>query len=251
MRSPTRSRWAICLLCLAAGVTQATNPTGVTVPAPAAGTLTARDIAAAVTAVGKDPNLGGETHVRTLRWVKSDRNEVPASPPPSWLVDLFDFFGSVGGLALWVVGTVVVALTAVWIYRVARTHGPSLPPPAATATVMRVGELDIRPASLPADIAAAAMERLAEGRVREALSLLYRGALSRAVHRHGVAIGASFTEGEALGAVTRTLDASVAGYFTNLVTVWRRAVYAHESIEAETIRGLCGDFGTILGGPTP
>ena len=105
--------------------------------------------------------------------------------------------------------------------------------------VISVRGLDIRPESLPPDIGAAALELLDKAGEREALSLLYRGALSCAVHRHHIAIGASTTEGEALRAVNATLDPGGAAYFADLVGLWHRVVYAHERVMREPIARLC------------
>jgi hypothetical protein len=95
------------------------------------------------------------------------------------------------------------------------------------------------------------LELLEAGREREALSLLYRGALSRAVHRHGIAIGAAATEGEALRAVNATLDPPRAAYFTDLVALWQRTVYAGESVSAKPIARLCRGFAESLEGSAP
>src|ERR1700677_885111 len=117
--------------------------------------------------------------------------------------------------------------------------------------ITTVQGLDIRPESLPEDIGAAALALLDAGREREALSLLYRGALSRAVHRYGIAILPSATEGEALRAVNATLDPSRAAYFSDLVTLWQRAVYAGESVSAKPIARLCRGFSESLEGAAP
>ena len=76
----------------------------------------------------------------------------------------------------------------------------------------------------PAELAAA-------GRLREALSLLYRGALSELVHKRGVHLLASHTEGEAV---------RLAGmpYFAQLVDAWRRCAYARRLPPPEEIQSL-------------
>jgi hypothetical protein len=106
--------------------------------------------------------------------------------------------------------------------------------------------MDIRPESLPDDIGTAALALAEAGKTREALSLLYRGALSRAVHRFGVSIGESYTEGEALRAVGARLDTARVSYFTDLVGIWRRAVYAGERMTADRVRPLCRGFRAAL-----
>ncbi len=89
---------------------------------------------------------------------------------------------------------------------------------------------------------------LEAGRPRDALSLLYRGALSRAVHRYGVAIDESFTEGEALRAVNERLEPPRAAYVSDLVGVWQRVVYAGEDRRTGGDRRLCRGFLPALDG---
>ena len=57
--------------------------------------------------------------------------------------------------------------------------------------------------------------------LREALGLLYRGALSDLVHRRGVELLASHTELEALQLATRRVDPERSAYLQTLVRVWR------------------------------
>jgi hypothetical protein len=142
-------------------------------------------------------------------------------------------------------GAVGVGVAAIWLIRVMKARAPVIEEPAA-ATAARESELDIRPASLPEDIGAAALALLEAGRTRDALSLLYRGALSRAVHRFGAVIGESFTEGEALKAVKARLDPPRVAYFAELVGFWQRAVYAGERAAHEPIAHLCTGFAPTL-----
>jgi hypothetical protein len=79
--------------------------------------------------------------------------------------------------------------------------------------------MELAPEKLPANIPQAALVLAREGKPREALSLLYRGALSELVHKRGVELLPSHTEGEAV---------KLAGmpYFASLVEAWRRCAYA-------------------------
>jgi hypothetical protein len=249
---------AACLaVCLSLGL--ASNAWAVTPgePAPASaaassnapiGTyLTREEIRAAAAKLRADPNLGGEKTLRTLRW--NETKQEKATPPPGWLTRLFDFFAQSSSLLLWIVGAACVAIAVVWAVRMLRERVPVAAVPESRVT--SVQGLDIRPESLPEDIGAAARALLEAGREREALSLLYRGALSRAVHRHGVAIPASATEGEALRAVNAGLDPPRAAYFSDIVALWQRAVYAGERVSAKLIDRLCRGFAASLEGAAP
>ena len=163
---------------------------------------------------------------------------------------LFEFLGQTSSVLLWVAGAVGAAIAAVWAVRTLKGRSPARRRAGPAGRSTR-GTARHPPASLPADIGAAALALLDAGRARDALSLLYRGALSRAVHRHGALIGESYTEGEALKAVNARLDPPRVAYFTDLVALWQRAVYAGESAPHERISSLCAAFAPTLDGAGP
>ncbi|HMK84417.1 MAG TPA: DUF4129 domain-containing protein [Steroidobacteraceae bacterium] len=218
-------------------------PAGV-LAAPIPGISTREEIRAAVAKLSTDPNLGGQQKIKSLRW--KGEEATPANAP-AWIVGFVQFLGRFASVLLWAGGAVAVGIVAIWVIRTLRSRVPSsaVPSPAASS---HVGDMDIRPGSLPDDIGAAALSLLGSGRTRDALSLLYRGALSRAVHRFGVKIGESYTEGEALKAVRAGLDAARAAYFSELVGIWQRAVYAGEAVANEPVARLCDGFRPALDG---
>jgi hypothetical protein len=225
-------------------------PNAAPIAAPIGTYLSRDEIRGAAVKLRADPNLGGEKTLRTLRWNQSnDAKTAQAAQAPRWLTLFFDFLAQSSSLLLWIVGALCVAVAVVWGIRMLRERPPLTMPPEHG--VESLHGLDIRPESLPENIGAAALELLAAGRERDALSLLYRGALSRAVHRHGIAIAASATEGEALRAVNATLDPPRAAYFADLVALWQRAVYAGESVSAKPIAALCRGFSESLEGAAP
>jgi len=86
--------------------------------------------------------------------------------------------------------------------------------------------LAVAPESLPRDVAGTAAALAREGRIREALSLLYRGALSVLVHRERVRLVEGDTEGDTLRAARKVLPEGGAEYFASLVRAWVDAAYA-------------------------
>lgn len=86
--------------------------------------------------------------------------------------------------------------------------------------------LDVAPESLPDDVPATALGLVREGRGREALSLLYRGALSALIHRDHVRLTAGDTEGDCLRAARGKLPDAGANYLAQLVSAWSNAAYA-------------------------
>jgi hypothetical protein len=235
---------SVLVACSGGGANAAADPPGAA-PLPALGTpITSDEIQAAAAKLRADPDLGVEHKVRSLRWTQSSAPNPPQTPPP-WLEGLFEYLGQTGSVLIWVAGAIAAAIAVIWAYRTFKARAPVLEPISAP-TVTRVGEMDIRPESLPDDIGTAALALAEAGKTREALSLLYRGALSRAVHRFGVSIGESYTEGEALRAVGARLDTARVSYFTDLVGIWRRAVYAGERMTADRVRPLCRGFRAAL-----
>jgi hypothetical protein len=211
--------------------------------------ITDADVAAAIEAVKADPNLAGERQVRTLRWADDDEpREIP-----SWLQWLRDFFGwlAAGGrLVTWLVIAVLVGLLVVYVLRF--VHNVDLQRerrPGNASAPTHVRDLDIRPESLPADIGAAAWSLWEQGEQRYALSLLYRGLLSRLVHVHAVPIRDSSTEGDCLALVQRHLPKERWGYIEQLIRVWQRAVYGSESPTPDQMRALCVEFADALRRP--
>jgi hypothetical protein len=197
----------------------------------------------------KDPNLGGKKTVRSLHWVDSNAPPPPETDEPyfKWLTDFFGYLGQAAKLTIWVIGAILAALAVVWLTRIIRRTAPNSAIKTA-APPSHVQNLDVRPDSLPNDVGAAALALLQAGKPREALALLYRGALSRAIHRFQVQIEESYTEGEVLGAVRRQLSPQGIAYFAQLLGLWQREVYAGEHPPSEPIAHLCGEFSPTLGG---
>ena len=214
---------------------------------PDADALTPAAVRAAVETLRHDPNLSPDKTVRSLHWAGSQKPEEPPKDAPPWIVSLFQFLASSGSLVIWVAGAIGLAIAAVWVYRLLKSR-QSAPRVAAVQGTSRIQDLDINPNSLPADVGAAALSLLEAGRTREALSLLYRGSLSRVVHRFAVAVGESFTEGEALRAVGQRLDQPRVKYFAALVALWQRVVYAAEAPTSESVAVLCREFAPTFDG---
>jgi len=220
---------------------------GAQTPAPPGSPPTHEEVQAAIAKLRNDPNLGSEHTVRSLRWVDS---KSPPPESPAWVVGLFQFLGQAASVLIWAAGGVAVAVAAVWTYRLLKARAPKASV-ARSVTASHVGKLDIRPASLPEDVGGTALALLRAGRTRDALSLLYRGGLSRAVHRFGVTIEESFTEGEALRAVNARLDRPRAEYINDLVMLWQRTVYAGENAGPDPVAALCTRFAPTLDGGVP
>jgi hypothetical protein len=99
--------------------------------------------------------------------------------------------------------------------------------------------LDIRPESLPDDVAGVAAELARAGRLREALSLLYRGAISALVHGGGLEIEPGVTEEECARRVARLAAQERSRYFAELVLAWQTVAYGQRAVGRERAVALC------------
>jgi len=138
---------------------------------------------------------------------------------------------------LWGAAAVVLAYALWWLAKrlpraAAAGREAYRPPPALFG-------MELAPEKLPPDVPEAAAALAREGKLREALSLLYRGALSELVHKRGVKLLASHTEGEAV---------RLAGmpYFALLVDAWRRCAYANRTPSPAEVEGLVKTYRTAF-----
>ncbi|HEY8356814.1 MAG TPA: DUF4129 domain-containing protein [Ramlibacter sp.] len=213
--------------------------------APAAAAPPSREeVQQAAQAARRHPDLGGLKAQRTLRWRQQDepRKPVPSEPGAwAWLAGLVGWLAEAGRWLVWLAGAAIVAVLAVRIWRWIQVRGPAGPRRTASLP-SHVQSLDIRPESLPAAIGAAAARLWQDGQQLAALSLLYRGGLSRLVHTHGVPIRAASTEGECLALAQGALDAPAGALFAQLVGTWQHAVYGARLPDGQQVLGLCREF---------
>lgn len=101
--------------------------------------------------------------------------------------------------------------------------------------------MDVAPESLPADIPAVAMELWRVGRRQEAMSLLYRGSISKLITGRGVEIAESDTESDCLRRVEAEAIAE-AGYFAGLTEAWVLLAYGRSAPPDRTMEDLCATW---------
>jgi hypothetical protein len=102
--------------------------------------------------------------------------------------------------------------------------------------------LDVRPDSLPEDIASEAARLARAGELLKALSLLYRGALAALLHRDGVELASGDTEEDCLRKSRPRLAAPAHAYFARLLDAWQQLAYARRRLPAVEIESLCADW---------
>ena len=211
-------------------------------PSIAAQAPTRQEVQAAVAQVRKDPDLPVTVTEKTLR-LRSDTKADKAQDDSTlqWLVQFMKWVSETSRLIVWIAGAAAVAVLIVGLRRWIRVRAAQNRP-ARAVLPSHVRSLDIRPESLPQDIGAAAAGLWQRGDHRTALSLLYRGALSRLVHDHAVPIRSASTEGECVALASPRLDDETVAFFTLLVSAWQLAVYGTRLPPADQALALCRDF---------
>ena len=208
---------------------------GLMAPQPAhANALTPKEAAAEVLSA---PEF--QEYREGKRWAPRNEQKSETRRPPYWLESFFRFVADIGQGVAWIAGGLIVALLLHAALRWRTTHAGAAAAYVAPAALFG---MDVRPETLPEDVAAAAAALAREGRVREALSLLYRGALSRLVHGHQVRLQASDTEGDCLRRVGEQLDRPTHHYFARLVRAWRQTAYGRAPARADEVTLLCSEW---------
>lgn len=220
----------------------------VALPSRAADTQAApsrEQVRAAVARVAQDPDLPRRVTEKSLRFKQDDKPDPPRDPNMEWLSEFMRWISESARLLMWLLGAVAVAVLLVGLRRWARARAEAAAP-RRHALPSHVQSLDIRPESLPDDIGQAAAALWSRGEHRPALSLLYRGALSRLVHEYALPIRAASTEGECVALAGQRLDSARAMFFARLVRAWQLAVYGARLPDADDALALCRDFALHL-----
>ena len=212
---------------------------------------TPQQIESAVDRLRDDPNLPHDETVRTLHLRHNHKaypslgQSRPSPPRPSPPAETAGLFANMSRLVLWGMGALAIALLMVGARRWARVRAGVKSTQAAPFPT-HVGPLDIRPESFPPRIGEAAAALWHGGQPRDALALLYRGAVSHAVRLHAVPIRGANTEGEALALAEGRLTSAAQALFGRLVAAWQLAAYGGRLPELGTAMALCADFDRYL-----
>ena len=95
---------------------------------------------------------------------------------------------------------------------------------------------------LPVDIAKTAEDLLANGQRRQALSVLFRGALRSVMNEHELKIASGATETDCQHSVSTVANELQTRTFTSLLGVWRAEAYANQPQSEESIRTLITEW---------
>jgi hypothetical protein len=196
------------------------------------------DVRREVKIVVDDP-VFGEKRTES-RWVPRARDKAST---PGWMRALGNLMkrvaqaiGELGRVAIWAIGGVLLALG---IYLVVKHRERWRRGTRTRLAPQTVFGLDVRPSSLPDDIAAGAREAIVRGDVAGGLSLLYRGALSALIHAGGVDFRSGDTEGDCWRRAAPVLSSHGSAYFRSLLDAWLLTAYAHRPPPVSDLVELC------------
>jgi hypothetical protein len=213
----------------------------------ATASITQEEIDTAVEKVKSDPNLGSQTTMKMLRWKTPERKSKGMDLSwLAWVAGLFGWGMQSARFLVWLTLALLVGWLGVYLYRTASSHVPDAAGSDTFVPPTHVRNLDIRPESLPPNIGAAARKMWERGDHRAALSLLYRGLLSRLTHVHRVPILDSSTEGDCLMLLPGRVPPKTGDYATQLVDAWRGFVYGGTAAASPVVVALCEGFSAAL-----
>ncbi len=210
-----------------------------------------RDSAArkAIVEVFADPIFG--ERVTEERWVlrdsddDDDEDESKSAP----LEGLGELLASIWQVLAWVILAAIVLMLIRYITR-SWNPGARVESDAGAAPAELFG-LQMDPDSLPEQISKTAREWIAEGKLREALALLYRASLSELVHQHGLRLNRGATEGDVLARTRGRVSTAASGYLGGLIGQWVDLAYAEHIPQTDALLALCDGYAVHFEQPQP
>ena len=197
------------------------------------------DPAAEIANILKDPQFGHSETRNRIKFIGPRWQPGPSEPTDfSWIEALGRFLAEISRGAAWTAGAIAIAFALYYLAKYVRVHGFG---PVRRARPDFLFGMDVRPESLPDDVAGVALDLAQAGRLREALSLLYRGCLVRFIEE-----GIEFQKGDTEGDCTRRVDAAAApgrrAYFRRIVDSWQELAYGHFAVTNERVTRLAREW---------
>ncbi|WP_053155276.1 DUF4129 domain-containing protein [Pseudomonas sp. P1.8] len=188
---------------------------------------------------------------------KPDAESPNDDKTPQWLKALFKLFdgqrfaaaATVIEVVLW--GAFISGLAVlIWRYRdVLQTlvnRRPTRKRKAELPLPQQAFGLDLKPESLPDDIATSA-EHLWQTNPREALGLLYRALLSRLLHDFNISFKSADTEGQVLKRIEQLQQPALLAFSRALTGHWQNMAYGHRLPPLQTQQELCETWRDLFG----
>jgi len=143
---------------------------------------------------------------------------------------------------LWIAAAMFVVLL---LYTLLQFTPPNRKTPNALSRVGRdVEDAKSHPLTqnLPSDIAAAAEQLLQRGERRQALSILFRGALRAVMDEYDLKVSRGATESDCKLSVSTVANKNQTQTFSKLLGVWQKEAYANKPQQEQIISSLIEDW---------
>ncbi|WP_020393867.1 hypothetical protein [Thiolinea disciformis] len=191
---------------------------------------------------------------KTQRWTFVPRHKKEKNPrtdyePTPFLTGLAKIFAQTIKSLLYVAIIILIILGIIYRKKLLALldHSAKKSDPIAKPDVLF--GLDIRPESLPDDIAGTARQLFEQGKTREALSLLYRAALMILTRHDTLDILSSHTEGDIIKLARPSLSESRLHYLRVLTQQWQTIAYAHRQPNDHAISELFNNWSNFQAAP--
>ncbi len=208
------------------------------------------DEQAAVLAVleGDDFHQRSQQLVHHWRW--SWQRETTAPTKSGFWGAFIPIAARVLEVSLWVVALVLIIWLALNYRRLAAGFSNEAFSSRPRQNPQVAFGLDLRPTSLPADPALAALNLCEAGDYRQCLALLYRATLVALIER-GLDLKASHTEEDCLALARGALKLTTGAldYLQRLTQQWQRLAYGHQTPDPALTRQLCCTWAEIWAQP--
>lgn len=187
---------------------------------------------------------------------KQEEEEKKKDDSSSWDLSFLNlgFLGNgialIGQVLLWLVVAALVVAAVYFYLKWMPTGGSTSKRRINKDLPKSLFGLEITPESLPDDVGSTAMALWKQGKIIEALSLLYRGALTTLVHRDGINLRGSATEGDCIRIVARhgsKVSQPTRQFFQKLTRQWQFAAYAHRHPDEVVMTELCQSWSAHFG----
>lgn len=172
---------------------------------------------------------------------KDDENSKPDLSFLEWFANSASSLATAFKVILWVVVAIFLGLLIYTLFQFKQ----SFTRPSALSRHRPEGEdAQSHPLTqdLPTDIVGEAERLLNDGHRRQALSVLFRGALRSVMDEHELKIASGATETDCQTTVTKVATEQQSNTFTRLLSVWQREAYANQPQPEESIRTLINDW---------
>ena len=172
----------------------------------------------------EDKDFGGEKTSDTWRLKDFKMDKDDDNMDLAWVEDIVRSLANVMEVLLW---AGIIMLVLFLILRISQAIAPQDNKATKRTVPAVISGLDIRPQSLPDDVAASARQLWIEGRYRDAMSLLYRGTVSSLVHAYEIELSEGSTEGDVILAAQPRLRDETQQYLAHVTRAWQSIAYAH------------------------